>query len=96
MEKLGIEGIKKAMKESKELLTTVELVLDDGKLSIGDAKYIPDLWSDTSDLLAASPQALAEAKDIDLEEAKILIADSMELVFFMFEKIKNLLSSVKS
>lgn len=95
MEKLGIDNIKKALNESKEALETLVLVFEDGELSFGDAQHVPELWSDTSDLLEAMPKAIEEAKDIDLEEAKVLISLTVEVSVLMFKKIGAILSSIK-
>lgn len=94
MEKLGIEGIKESLTKTKDILETVVLVFEDGRLTIGDAQYVPELWSDTSDLLEAAPKAILESKDIDLEEAKVLIALTLEIGVLMAKKLGFIFGSL--
>jgi hypothetical protein len=84
VEKLGIEGIKAAVKECKELAAQVKSILAGG-VTWEDTKEVPELVKNVSELGQAVQLAIPEAKDIDAEEFKAVALEVIDLVVYLLE-----------
>lgn len=84
----GIEGIKKAFEAVKELIKTADLVLEDGKLTLLDARQVPSLIGDVRELIKAVQESMAagELADVDSAEFKELASMVVELVVLVAGK----------
>jgi hypothetical protein len=83
---IGIEAIKEAMARLKDVAEAASVVLEDGKVTVGDLKVVPELFADIKDLVAACKEGQAEIKDLNAEEMKIIVADMLDLVLYVAKK----------
>jgi hypothetical protein len=85
-EKLGIEGIKKAVEKLKEVIESASVVLQDGKISFADISEIPELYADIRDMVVALQSVGAEAQDLSSEEIKQVLGLVLDLGMLIAKK----------
>lgn len=81
-----IQSIKQTYDSVKKLVDVVFAVMEDGKVTIGDATKVPTLISELRKLIEAAKGIGPEAKDLDGEELKEVIEGAVDLVLHLAEK----------
>ena len=82
----GIEKLKEALGEVKEVVNQIGVILEDGKLSLSDLFKLPGLVGAGNKLVKAVVAAAPEVKDLSVEEAVELAPIMIEVVALIASK----------
>lgn len=82
----GITNLKTAIKATKEVVETLGVVLEDGKVSLPDLVRVPSLFRSVNALIKAAQNSQAEIKDISAEEAQELVGELIPLITLIASK----------
>ena len=85
-EQTGIEKLKEALGEAKEVVNQVGVILEDGKLSLSDLFKLPGLVGAGNKLVKAIVEASPEVKDLSVEEAVELAPMVIEVIALVASK----------
>lgn len=84
--KVGVENLKVCIKETKDIVESLGVVFEDGKISLADLVKVPALFRATNSLVKAAQAVAPEIKDIDAAEAQELVSELIPLVALIASK----------
>ena len=69
----GIEKTKEVLKSAKEAIMAVQAILEDGQITLKDARLIPSIVGDLKVIVAHVKAVKEEAADYDKEELQEVV-----------------------
>lgn len=88
MEKLGVENLKVLVKFVVDLGESVDKAMEDKKINIMDLPLVMPLLAQVDDVAGAAKLVMPEAKDLDAEEMKVLVAFAKDELSLKEEKVE--------
>jgi hypothetical protein len=83
----GVEKSLEVVKVLGDLADCVEAVLEDGKVTLADAKVLPKLVGCVKVLMADVPAVKEELKDLDKPELEQLVGALVDAVLKLVDKL---------
>jgi hypothetical protein len=84
----GVEKTLGALESVSEVVKGVQLVLEDGKVTLLDLRQAPGIFSAIKGLVAAAPAVKEELKDLDKEELEKVLSAVIDLALQVAEEFK--------
>lgn len=85
----GIDKCLEVAKALGEVADCVEVVLEDGKVTLSDAKVLPKLVGCVKVLVSGLPEVKTELKDLDKEEIEKLCGVLVDGVLALVDKLQK-------
>jgi hypothetical protein len=83
----GIEKTKEVLKSAKEAIMAVQAILEDGQITLKDARLIPSIVGDLKVIVAHVKAVKEEAADYDKEELQEVVGLMVDIALELALKL---------